>query len=226
MTGASQPITHAHDPLSHEAQPRTYTQPRARSPGRALVCIQAVGPPCLASRSEGTLSSTSGSALGGLNTHMNWSTVQWNQLGGAGGGGGRRRRRGRHGGGPEPAQSRAGRARLPAAPGAARTHTHALPPTPTHSCTNTHLSLSLTHTPPHPGVSPHEEDAQGEAVCDQHQGGGVGEAARVDVAHQVVLKDGHPAGKKAGRARKKAMKKAGGAACVRVRRQGTSTWQH
>jgi hypothetical protein len=53
-------------------------QPPPRPP-RTLVCIQAAGPPWRASVSLGTRSSTSGWALGGLNTHMNWSTVQWNQ---------------------------------------------------------------------------------------------------------------------------------------------------
>jgi hypothetical protein len=47
--------------------------------------------------------------------------------------------------------------------------------------------LQLLHSPVEPAA---EEDAQREAVRDEHEVGVGGEAARVDVAHQVVLEDG------------------------------------
>ena len=37
----------------------------------------------------------------------------------------------------------------------------------------------------------HEEDTQGQAVCDQDQRGVVSEPAGIDVSDHVVLKDGH-----------------------------------
>lgn len=46
----------------------------------------------------------------------------------------------------------------------------------------------LVHAPVEPA---HEEDAQGEAMRHQDQAGVVAEAAGVDVADHVVLKDGH-----------------------------------
>ena len=46
----------------------------------------------------------------------------------------------------------------------------------------------LVHRPVEPA---HEEDAQGQAVGDQHQRGVVPKPARVDVPDHVVLKDGH-----------------------------------
>ena len=47
--------------------------------------------------------------------------------------------------------------------------------------------LELAHLPVEPS---HEEDAEREAVRDQHQVGGGAEAAGVEVADEVVLEDG------------------------------------
>ncbi len=59
-----------------------------------------------------------------------------------------------------------------------------------------HLSIrrvvhvhELIHGPVEPA---HEEDSEGQAMSEQHQGGVVPEAASIDVPDHVILKNSHP----------------------------------
>ena len=59
-----------------------------------------------------------------------------------------------------------------------------------------HLSIGrvvhiheLVHSPVEPS---HEEDSEGQAMCEQHEGSVVPEAAGVDVPDHVILKNSHP----------------------------------